>query len=132
MKVLIVEDNSDMRDLLSLVIERLFYVPVLARNGKDCLDKATVEKPQLILMDMMMPVMDGWEAARALRSNPETKNIPILATTALFRPHELKTCLEAGCNGYIVKPFGFVDLETKIREVLATSSEEPLGFNGSF
>jgi CheY-like chemotaxis protein len=128
MKVLIVEDNSDMRDLVSLVIERLYYVPVLARNGKDCLEKAIAENPQLILMDMMMPVMDGWEAVRALRANPETKNIPILATTALFRPHELKTCLEAGCNGYIVKPFSFVDLGTKIRELLATSSEQ-LGLN---
>jgi two-component system, cell cycle response regulator DivK len=117
-----------MRDLLSLVIERLYYVPVLARNGKDCLEKAIAENPQLILMDMMMPVMDGWEAARALRANPETKNIPILATTALFRPHELKTCLEAGCNGYIVKPFSFVDLGTKVRELLATSSEQ-LGLN---
>ena len=128
MKVLIVEDNSDMRELLSLVIERLYYVPVLARNGKDCLEKAIAENQQLILMDMMMPVMDGWEAARALRANPETKNIPILATTALFRPHEIKTCLEAGCNAYIVKPFSFVDLETKIRELLATSSEQ-LGLN---
>jgi two-component system cell cycle response regulator DivK len=127
-KVLIVEDNSDMRDLLSLVIERLYYVPVLARNGKDCLEKAITENPQLILMDMMMPVMDGWEATRALRANPETKNIPILATTALFRPHELKTCVEAGCNGYIVKPFSFVDLGTKVRELLATSSEQ-LGLN---
>jgi two-component system, cell cycle response regulator DivK len=128
MKVLIVEDNSDMRDLLSLVIERLYYVPVLAGNGKDCLEKAITENPQLILMDMMMPVMDGWEATRALRANPETKNIPILATTALFRPHELKTCLEAGCNGYIVKPFSFVHLGTKVRELLATSSEQ-LGLN---
>jgi two-component system, cell cycle response regulator DivK len=124
MKVLIVEDNSDMRDLLSLVIERLYYVPVLAGNGKECSEKAIAEKPQLILMDMMMPVMDGWEAARVVRANPETKNIPILATTALCRPHELKTCLEAGCNDYIVKPFSFLDLETKIRELLGTSSEQ--------
>ena len=118
MKVLIVEDNSDMRDLLSLILERLYYVPVLARHGKDCLEKAIAEKPQLIIMDMMMPVMDGWEATKALRANPDTKNIPILATTALFRPHELKTCLEAGCNGYIVKPFSCLDLQAKIRELL--------------
>jgi two-component system, cell cycle response regulator DivK len=128
MKVLVVEDNLDMRHLLSLILERLYYAPVLARHGKDCLEKAIAEKPQLILMDMMMPVMDGWEAARALRANPETKNIPILATTALFRPHELKTCLEAGCNDYIVKPFSCVDLQTKIREMLGTSSEQ-LGLN---
>jgi two-component system cell cycle response regulator DivK len=124
MKVLIVEDNSDMRDLLCHVLERLYFVPVLARHGKEGLEKAIAEKPQLILLDMMMPVMDGWEAARTLRANPDTKNIPILATTALFRPHELKTCLEVGCNGYIVKPFSCLDLQTKIRELLETSSEQ--------
>jgi two-component system, cell cycle response regulator DivK len=124
MKVLVVEDNSDMRNLLSLILQRLHYIPVLAPHGKDCLEKAIVEKPQLILMDMMMPVMDGWKAAKALRANSETKNIPILATTALFRPHELKTCLEAGCNDYIVKPFSCLDLQTKIGELLGTSSEQ--------
>ena len=118
MKILIVEDNSDMRDLVCLIVERLFYLPVLARHGKEGLERAIAEKPQLILMDMRMPVMDGWEAARALRTHPDTKNIPILATTALFRPHELKTCLEAGCNDYIVKPFSCVDLQTKIGETV--------------
>jgi two-component system, cell cycle response regulator DivK len=124
MKVLIVEDNSDMRELLSLIVERIYYKALLAPHGKEGVEKAIAEKPQLILMDMMMPLMDGWEATRAIRANPDTKNIPILATTALFRPHELKTCLQAGCNGYIVKPFSCVDLQTKIRELLGTSSEQ--------
>jgi two-component system cell cycle response regulator DivK len=75
-------------------------------------------------MDMMMPGMDGWDAVRALRANPNTKNVPILATTALFRPHELKTCLEAGCNGYIVKPFSVLDLQNKISELLAATIAE--------
>src|ERR687895_2423362 len=99
-----------------------------ARHGREGLEKAIAEKPQLILMDMRMPVMDGWEAARALRTHPDTKNIPILATTALFRPHELRTCLEAGCNDYLVKPFSCVDLQTKIGEMLETRSEQ-LRFN---
>jgi two-component system, cell cycle response regulator DivK len=128
MKILIVEDNPDMRDLVCLILERLFYIPLLACHGKEGLEKAIAEKPQLILMDMKMPVMDGWEAAKALRTHPETKNIPILATTALFRPHELRTCLEAGCNDYLVKPFSCVDLQIKIGEMLATSSEQ-LGLN---
>ena len=118
MKILIVEDHSDMRELVRLILGSLDYVPIVAGHGKECLEKAIAEKPQLILMDMMMPVMDGWEAIRALRANPDTKNIPILAATALFRPHELKTCLEAGCTGYIVKPFSCLDLQTKIRELL--------------
>jgi two-component system, cell cycle response regulator DivK len=128
MKILIVEDNSDMRDLVCLIVERLFYLPLLACHGKEGLEKAITEKPQLILMDMRMPVMDGWEAARALRSHPDTKNIPILATTALFRPHELRTCLEAGCNDYLVKPFSCIDLQSKIEEMLEMRSEE-LRFN---
>jgi CheY-like chemotaxis protein len=69
-----------------------------------------------------MPVMDGCEAARAFRANPETKNIPILAITAVFDPQELKICLEAGCNGYIVKPFSVLNLQKKIGELLAAPS----------
>jgi two-component system, cell cycle response regulator DivK len=99
-------------------------VPVVASHGKEGVEKAVSEKPNLILMDIRMPVMDGWQAAKAVRANADTKNIPILATTELLRPHELRACLEAGCHGYIVKPFSFVDLGTKIRELLATSSEQ--------
>ena len=124
MKILIVEDKKDMRDFLALILENLGYVLVLAVNGKDGLEKAIAEKPNLILLDMMMPVMDGWEAARALRANPDTKNIPILAITALFPPHEAKTCLEAGCNGYIVKPFTVVKLRRKIEKMLAAPIAE--------
>ena len=118
MKILIVEDHSDMRELVRLILGSLDYVPIVASHGQECLEKAIAEKPQLIIMDMRMPVMDGWEAAKVLRANPDTKNIPILATTALFRPDEIKTCLEAGCNGYIVKPFSCLDLQTKIRKLL--------------
>jgi len=73
-------------------------------------------------MDIMMPSMDGWEAARALRAHAETKEIPILAATALFRDSDLKSCLEAGCNGYIVKPFTFQELQAKVRELLPDGS----------
>lgn len=124
MKVLIVEDNPDMRDLLGLVVERLGYVPVFASEGEEGVEKAIAEKPNLILLDMMMPRMDGWEAARRLRANPGTKEIPILAITALFRSHDLDACLLAGCNGYIVKPFSVLDLQAKIRELLAGTGPE--------
>jgi two-component system, cell cycle response regulator DivK len=119
MKLLIVEDNSDMRDLLGLIVEQFGYVPVLASHGKDGLEKAISEKPDLIIMDMMMPIMDGWQAARALRANPETKNIPILATTALVGPNKVKTFLEAGCDGYILKPFSVMKLQRKIAELIS-------------
>jgi two-component system cell cycle response regulator DivK len=119
MKVLIVEDHPDMRDLLGLIVERMGYVPVLANEGEGGVEKAIAEKPNLILLDMMMPRMDGGEAARRLRANPETKEIPILAITALFRSPDLNACLSAGCNGYIVKPFSILDLQAKIRELSA-------------
>ena len=77
MKIVVVEDNEAMRDLLARILERMGYVPVLASHGKEGLEKVIAEKPNLIIMDMMMPVMDGWETARALRANPDTKNIPI-------------------------------------------------------
>jgi two-component system, cell cycle response regulator DivK len=118
MKILIVEDNSDMRDLIALRVQLTGYTPILASHGKEGVEKATAEKPDLILLDMMMPVMDGWEAARALRASRETKEIPILAVTALFRSEDLKSCLDSGCSGYIVKPFTGVDLQRKIRELL--------------
>jgi CheY-like chemotaxis protein len=117
-KVLIVEDHPDMRELLSWQIELMGFMPILAKHGKEGLEKAISEKPELILMDIMMPGMDGWEAVRALRATPETKDIPILAATALFRDSDLRTCMEAGCNSYIVKPFTFVELQSKIRELL--------------
>ena len=117
-KVLIVEDHPDMRELLSWQVELMGFMPILAKHGKEGLEKAIAEKPELILMDIMMPGMDGWEAVRAMRAAPETKDIPILAATALFRDSDLKTCMEVGCNSYIVKPFTFLELQSKIRELI--------------
>jgi len=112
------EDNPDMRNLLALRVQVTGYIPILASHGKEGLEKANAEKPDLILMDMTMPVMDGWQATRTLCASRETKDIPILATTALFRSEDLKPCLDAGCNGYFVKPFNGEDLQRKIRELL--------------
>ena len=124
MKILVVEDNAAVRDLLARILERIGYVPVLASHGKEGLANAIAEKPNLIILDMRMPIMDGWATAKALRANPDTKNIPILATTALSRPHQLKTCLDAGCNGYIVKPFSVRTLQRKIKKLLAAPIAE--------
>ena len=73
MKVLIVEDHPDMRNLLGIIVERLGYLPVLANEGEEGVEKAIAEKPSLILLDIVMPKMDGREVARSLRANPETK-----------------------------------------------------------
>lgn len=121
-KILIVEDHADMRELLTWQIELMGFLPIPAKHGKEGVEKAVAEQPNLILLDIMMPGMDGWEAARTLRANPETKDIPILAATALFRDSDLKSCLDAGCNGYIVKPFTFQELQGKVREYIASGN----------
>jgi two-component system cell cycle response regulator DivK len=121
-KVLIIEDHADMRELLTWQVELMGFLPIPAKHGKEGIEKAIAEKPKLILMDIMMPGMDGWEAARALRANPETSEIPILAATALFRDSDLNTCMEAGCTSYIVKPFTFQELQSKIREIIPPRS----------
>ena len=117
-KILVVEDHADMRELLAWQIELMGFVPITAKLAKEGVEKAIAEKPDLILMDVMMPGMDGREAVRQLRAHPETKDIPILAATALFRTTDLKSCLDAGCNGYIVKPFTFQELQVKLREFI--------------
>ncbi len=122
-KVLVVEDHADMRELLIWQVELMGFTAIPAKHGKEALEKAASDQPDLILLDIMMPSMDGLEAARALRQQPKTKSIPILAATALFRDSDLKSCLDAGCNGYIVKPFTFQELQTKVRELLRDDAD---------
>jgi two-component system alkaline phosphatase synthesis response regulator PhoP len=102
-------------------MELMGFSAIPAKHGKEGVEKAVQEKPQLILMDIMMPGMDGREATRLLRSHPDTQDIPILAATALFRDADLKTCIDAGCNDYIVKPFTFQELQGKIQEFITDS-----------
>lgn len=114
-----------MRELLVWQIELMGFTAIPAKNGKEGLERGVAEKPDLILMDIMMPQMDGWEATKALRAHPETKDIPILAATALFRDADLKACLDAGCTGYIVKPFTFQELQARVRELVPAEGSLP-------
>jgi two-component system phosphate regulon response regulator PhoB len=125
-KVLIIEDHADMRELLSWQVELMGFAPLVAKQARDGIEKALAEKPELIVLDIMMPGMDGWEAARELRAHSETKHIPILAATALFRDADIKACKDAGCDGYIIKPFTFQELQAKVQELIpSTSSTYP-------
>jgi len=121
-KILVVEDHADLLYLFTRVLESLGYTVVSATHGSEGVEKAAKEKPHLILMDIMMPGMDGREATRRIRSNPETQDIPILAATVLNRRSELQTCIEAGCNDWLVKPFSGQDLQRKIQTYIPTSS----------
>jgi two-component system, cell cycle response regulator DivK len=118
-KVLIIDDSQDMRELVKTTLEFLSYIVMCAKDGKEGLEKAELEKPDLILMDIMMPGMSGWEATRLLRTKPDTKDVPILAMTALSRQANVDACFEAGCSDYILKPFSFLDLRERIRQLLA-------------
>jgi two-component system cell cycle response regulator DivK len=117
-KILVVEDHPDASNLLTRQLSILGFPVILAYNGMEAVEKAIEEKPDLILMDIRMPGMDGREATRKIRSNPETKDIPILATTVLDREAELTECIEAGCNDYIVKPFTPKQLASRIEKLL--------------
>ncbi len=120
-KVLVVEDHPDMRELLVWQMELMGFLPITAKHGEEGVEKAIEEKPHLILMDIMMPGMDGLEATRLIRANPETQDIPILAATVLFRESDQRSCLEAGCNDIILKPFTFQELQEKIHDFIPSS-----------
>ena len=123
--VLIVDDE----EMVTTALRNLFrlrtnYKTVVHTSPAEALANTNGDVFDLVVSDYMMPGMDGWEAARTLRANPETKDIPILAATALFRDSDLKGCLDAGCNGYIVKPFTFQELQGKVREFIASSNSD--------
>jgi CheY-like chemotaxis protein len=102
--ILVVEDNIDNYELVRFILERTGYDCFLAMNGRDGVAAARLQKPDLILMDLTMPEMDGWRAAKKLKSDEITKSIPLYALTAHTLPSERKRALEAGCDGYVSKP----------------------------
>jgi CheY-like chemotaxis protein len=122
-KILIIEDHPDMLEMLGWEIELMGFIPIMAKLGEEGMAKALNEIPELIILDIMMPHMDGWEVVAQLRTHPEMKDVPIVAATALFRDRDLKKCIAAGCSDYIVKPFTFKELQVKVRKYLPTTSE---------
>ena len=112
-QILVVEDDMDNYELVRFILERAGYDVFLAMNGRDGVAAARVQKPDLILMDLTMPEMDGWLAAEKLKADEATKSIPLYALTAHALPSERKRALEAGCDGYVSKPIhmaGFLEM----------------------
>lgn len=103
-RILIVEDDMDNYELVRFILERAGYDVFLAVNGRDGVAAARWQKPDLILMDLGMPEMDGWNAARQLKADEATKSIMLYALTAHTLPSERKRAIEAGCDGYVSKP----------------------------
>ncbi len=123
-KILIVEDDLDMQDLYQAVL-RKDYEAIPATNGKEAVDLAVAEVPDLILMDIMMPQMNGLQATQLIRMHPKTCSIPIIAVTALSSRRDKEKCLQSGCDDYLSKPFTQftrVQLCSRIEKLLKQSS----------
>ena len=122
-KILLVEDNELNRDMLLRRLRRRHYEVVVALDGEEALELARSEAPELILMDMSLPLLDGWEASRRLKADPETQKIPIIALTAHAMAGDRERALEAGCDDYDTKPVDFPRLLEKIASYLNRSKE---------
>ena len=114
-KVLLVEDNEMNRDMLSRRLIRNGYEVVIAVNGQEGVDMAGSEKPDLILMDMSLPVLDGWEATRRLKADPATAAIPVIALTAHAMDSDREKALAAGCDDFDTKPIELPRLLEKMK-----------------
>ncbi len=121
-KILLVEDNEMNRDMLSRRLTRRGYEVILAVDGESGLALAGSEGPNLILMDMSLPILDGWEAARRLKAASATRHIPVIALTAHAMSSDRDRALAAGCDDYDTKPIELARLLEKIEALLATGS----------
>ena len=121
-KILLVEDNEMNRDMLSRRLQRRGHEVLVAGDGADGVSKARAEIPGLILMDMSLPILDGWEATRQIKSDPATSGIPIIALTAHAMSEDRERAISAGCDDYDTKPVEFPRLIGKIDALLDASS----------
>ena len=117
-KVLLVEDNEMNRDMLSRRLERKGFDVVFAMDGQAAVNMASSESPDLILMDMSLPIMDGWEATRRIKAEDDLSAIPVIALTAHAMSGDREKALEAGCEEYDTKPVDFPRLLEKMRILL--------------
>ena len=117
---MVVEDNMDNYELVRFILERAGYDVFLAVNGRDGVDAARLQQPDMILMDLGMPEMDGWDAAEKIKSDPATKLIPLYALSAYTLPSDRKRALDAGCDGYLTKPIHMQSFLDAINEVFET------------
>jgi two-component system, cell cycle response regulator DivK len=128
-KILLVEDNEMNLDMLSRRLERRNFEILIAMDGAQGVEMTKIHQPSLILMDMSLPVMDGWEATRRIKADPNTKHIPIIALTAHAIAGDRERCLAAGCDEYESKPVKFPRLLAKIEQMLGL--ENSSGGTGS-
>jgi two-component system cell cycle response regulator DivK len=117
-KILVVDDNQDSRELVVKVLKNRGYQMIEAADGEDALEKAAAENPDLILMDISIPKINGYEVTRRLKSQVNFKNTPIIALTAHAMKGDREKALEAGCDGYISKPINIHEIPDLIKSYL--------------
>jgi two-component system, cell cycle response regulator DivK len=125
-KVLLVEDNDMNRDMLSRRLIRRGFQVVFAMDGQHGIDLARSERPDIILMDMSLPVIDGWEATRRLKADDATRSVPVIGLTAHAMSGDREKAIEAGCDDYDTKPVELDRLIGKIERLLGTAKDEAL------
>ena len=121
-KILYVEDNDDNIYMLTRRLGRKGFEVIVATDGATGVEMAQKEAPSLVLMDLNLPVMDGWEATRRLKAAPETESIPVIALSAFAMASDREKALEAGCDDYVSKPIDFKSLFSKIETILSGRS----------
>ena len=120
-KLLVVEDNEINRDMMARRLQRRGYTVVVAVDGQQAIDMARTEKPDLILMDMSLPVVDGWEATRQIKGSQDLKHIPVVGLTAHAMVGDRDHALQAGCDDYATKPVEFEKLVELINRLLKST-----------
>lgn len=123
-RILLVEDNEMNRDMLSRRLMRRGYEVIIAVDGQQGVTMARSESPDVILMDMSLPVMDGWEATRILKTSPETAHLPVIALTAHAMSTDREKAIDAGCDDYDTKPIELTRLLAKIEALIGRSSKD--------
>lgn len=118
-KILLVEDNEMNRDMLSRRLTRKGYSVLLAVDGRQAVEMTQAERPDIVLMDMSLPVLDGWDATREIKADSETAVIPVIALTAHAMVSDRERCLSAGCDDFDTKPVELSRLLEKIEQQLA-------------
>ena len=116
-KILVVEDNEDNREIFVFRLQQLDFEVIVASNGKEALEIASRSKPDLIFMDLRMPVMDGWEATRTLRQTEWGRDLPVIAVTAHAMKGEREKALNAGCDEFILKPVDYSIIQRTIQRL---------------
>lgn len=117
-KILVVEDNEDSREIFVYRLQQLGFETLVASNGKEAIETASRTKPDLIFMDLRMPVMDGWEATKALRQTEWGKDLPVVAVTAHAMEEDKRKALNAGCNDFIPKPVDYALIRDAIQKLV--------------